>query len=103
MHPPARFGALELDGERVARFSEKPQTERDWINGGFFVFEPGLLDYIKGPQTSLELDVLERVAADGQLMAYRHEGYFQPMDTLREKLLLEDLWKRGAAPWTAPP
>lgn len=99
VHPPARFGALDLSGDAVVRFSEKPQTGRDWINGGFFAFEPGVLDYVEGPESSLERDVLERVAADGQLMAYRHDGYFQPMDTLREKLLLEDLWRRGAAPW----
>ena len=101
VHPPARFGLLELSGDRVARFSEKPQTRGDWINGGFFVFEPGLLDYIAGDDASLERDILEQVAADGQLMAYRHDGFFQPMDTLRERQLLEELWASGNAPWTA--
>ncbi|MDZ4760262.1 MAG: glucose-1-phosphate cytidylyltransferase [Alphaproteobacteria bacterium] len=101
VHPPARFGMLEMAGNRVSRFSEKPQTDRDWINGGFFVFEPGLLDYISGPGASLERDVLERVAADGQLMAYRHDGFFQPMDTLREKQSLEEMWNSGNAPWKA--
>jgi glucose-1-phosphate cytidylyltransferase len=90
---------LKLDGDGVAAFSEKPQTETDWINGGFFVFEPGILDYIEGPESSLEKDVLERVAADGQLQAFRHRGFFQPMDTLREKQLLEELWQSGNPPW----
>jgi glucose-1-phosphate cytidylyltransferase len=98
-HPPARFGLIQLDGDRVRNFSEKPQTDQDWINGGFFVFEPEVLNYIEGVQTSLERDVLDRIAADGQLMAYRHHGYFQPMDTLREKNLLETLWRGGNAPW----
>lgn len=101
VHPPARFGLLEIDGDAVSRFSEKPQTRRDWINGGFFVFEPGILDYIEGDHASLEKDVLERVASDGQLMAYRHDGFFQPMDTLREKQLLEELWSTGNAPWAS--
>lgn len=99
VHPPARFGLLELEGDRVSRFSEKPQTDRGWINGGFFVFEPGLLDYVDDPSASLERDVLERVANDGQLMAFRHDGFFQPMDTLREKQILETLWNDGNAPW----
>ncbi len=103
VHPPARFGLIEMDGDAVRNFSEKPQTNRDWINGGFFVFEPKVLDYIDGADTSLERDVLERVAADGQLMAYRHNGYFQPMDTLREKHLLEELWQAGNAPWAHVP
>jgi glucose-1-phosphate cytidylyltransferase len=101
VHPPARFGLLEIHGEVVTKFSEKPQTHGDWINGGFFVFEPGVLDYIKSDDASLERDVLERVAADGQLMAYRHDGFFQPMDTLRERQLLEELWSSGNAPWVA--
>lgn len=99
VHPPARFGLLKLDGDTVCQFSEKPQTEGDWINGGYFVFEPGILDYIDGPQSSLERDVLERVADDGQLVAFRHPGFFQPMDTLREKQVLEELWRSGSPPW----
>jgi glucose-1-phosphate cytidylyltransferase len=99
VHPPARFGLLELDGERVQSFAEKPQTATGWINGGFFVFEPALLDYIGGDDDSLEKDVLERVAEDGNLMAFRHNGFFQPMDTLREKMMLEEMWKTGNAPW----
>jgi glucose-1-phosphate cytidylyltransferase len=101
VHPPARFGALELEGDAVARFSEKPQTNAGWINGGFFVFEPAILDYIDGDSASLERDVLERIAERGQLMAFRHDGFFQPMDTLREKQLLEELWRSGKAPWSA--
>jgi glucose-1-phosphate cytidylyltransferase len=101
VHPPARFGALELDGDSVSAFAEKPQAAAGWINGGFFVFEPAILGYVDGDAVSLEKDVLERVAADGQLMAYRHHGFFQPMDTLREKHLLEELWRTGEAPWAA--
>ncbi len=99
VRPPARFGALELDGDQVRCFSEKPQVGEGWINGGFFVFEPAILDYIEGDAVSLERDVLERVAADGQLMAFRHDGFFQPMDTLRERNILEELWRSGQAPW----
>jgi glucose-1-phosphate cytidylyltransferase len=85
----------------VSTFAEKPQAAAGWINGGFFVFEPAVLDYVDGDAVSLEKDVLERIAADGELMAYRHHGFFQPMDTLREKLLLEELWRSGEAPWAA--
>jgi glucose-1-phosphate cytidylyltransferase len=103
VHPPARFGVLDIEnGNRdglVRRFAEKPQTDVGWINGGFFVFEPGIFDYLSGPESSLERDALELVAADGQLMAYRHPGFFQPMDTLREKHMLEELWEKGVAPW----
>lgn len=99
VRPPARFGALELDGDMVGRFAEKPQSGEGWINGGFFVFEPALLDFIDGDEDSLERETLERVAADGQLMAFRHQGFFQPMDTLREKHQLEALWQSGRAPW----
>lgn len=99
VHPPARFGLLELDGDEVVAFAEKRQTPNDWINGGFFVFEPGILSYVEGPSSSLEADVLEKVASDGELRAFRHEGFFQPMDTLREKHLLEEMWRRAQAPW----
>jgi glucose-1-phosphate cytidylyltransferase len=99
VHPPARFGSLRLDHDCVVEFSEKPQTGEGWINGGFFVFEPQVLDYIAGDHVSLEHEPLERLAAEGQLMAYRHEGFWQPMDTLREKQLLEALWQSGKAPW----
>ena len=99
--PIARFGSLALNGDRVTAFAEKPQTGEGWINGGFFVFEPRVLDYIPGDQTALEREPLERLAADGQLMAYRHSGFWHPMDTLRDKQLLESLWASGRAPWIA--
>src|SRR3990170_751400 len=99
VRPPARFGHLELNGERVVEFSEKPQTGEGWINGAFFVLEPGVFDYIDGDQTQWEREPLERLARDGQLMAYRHASFWQCMDTLRDKRLLEDLWRAGKAPW----
>lgn len=99
VRPPARFGGLALDGSQVRRFSEKPQAEGGWINGGFFVFEPGVFEYLKGDETILERDPLERMAQDGELHAYLHPGFFQPMDTVRERDLLEHLWVSGQAPW----
>ena len=99
VRPPARFGGLGFDGDLVVRFVEKPQTGEGWINGGFFVLEPGVLDYIEGDDTVWEREPLERLAADGQLVAYKHAGFWQPMDTLREKQLLEALWESGKAPW----
>ena len=99
VRPPARFGKIVFDGDRVVEFTEKPQTSEGWINGGFFVLEPGVFDYIEGDETAWEREPLERLAADGQLMAYRHEGFWQPMDTLREKRLLNALWNKGEAPW----
>lgn len=99
VHPPARFGGLSLEGDRVQAFTEKPQAEGGWINGGFFVFEPGIFDYLEGDDTILEREPLERLAADGQLMAFRHDGFFQPMDTIRERDLLESLWSGGNPPW----
>ena len=98
VRPPARFGHLDLDGDRISEFSEKPQIEEGWINGAFFVLEPGVFDYIDGDATQWEREPLERLAADGQLMAYRHESFWQCMDTLRDKKLLEELWLDGA-PW----
>jgi glucose-1-phosphate cytidylyltransferase len=99
VRPPARFGALDLDGDRVSRFSEKPQTGEGWVNGGFFVLEPGVLDYIDGDLTHLEREPLERLASDGELMVHRHEGFWQPMDTLRDVRQLNALWASGNAPW----
>ena len=99
VRPPARFGGLIFDGDRVSCFSEKPQIGEGWINGGFMVFEPRALDYIPGDKIPLEREPLERLAVEGQLMAYRHEGFWQPMDTLREKESLESLWQSGEAPW----
>jgi glucose-1-phosphate cytidylyltransferase len=99
VRPPARFGHLEFDGDRVAKFDEKPQTSEGWINGAFFVLEPGVFDYVEGDDTQWEKEPLERLAADGELMAYRHESFWQCMDTVRDKKLLEKLWAEGDAPW----
>ena len=99
VRPPARFGHLELDDDRITEFSEKPQTGEGWINGAFFVLEPGVFDYIEGDTTRFEREPLEGLAADNQLMAYRHYGFWQCMDTLREKMLLDELWGTGQAPW----
>jgi glucose-1-phosphate cytidylyltransferase len=99
--PIARFGSLQLDGERVVQFAEKPQTGEGWINGGFFVLEPDVLDYIAGDQSTLEGEPLEKLASQGQLMAYRHPGFWHPMDTLRDKQYLESLWATGKAPWNS--
>ena len=99
VHPPARFGCLEIDGDSVKCFAEKPQTSDGWINGGFFVFEPEVFDYLGDDSTILEKKPLEQLTADGQLMAFRHQGYWQPMDTLRERQMLEKLWESGQAPW----
>lgn len=99
VQPPARFGSLVVEGNRVTSFAEKTVNSEGFINGGFFVLERGVLDYIDGDQTSWERQPLERLAADGQLMAYRHAGFWQPMDTLRDRHYLEELWAAGAAPW----
>jgi glucose-1-phosphate cytidylyltransferase len=98
--PSGRFGALDLDGgNKVHGFQEKPKGDGAWINAGFFVMQPEIFDYIADDGTVLEKEPLENLAKDGQLMAYRHSGFWQPMDTLRDKIHLEDLWKTGKAPW----
>lgn len=97
--PPGRFGALELEGDRVTGFREKPQDGGAWINGGFFVLSPKVLDRISGDTTVWEQEPLEGLASDGQLHAYAHYGFWQPMDTLRDKRQLEDMWNGGRAPW----
>jgi len=99
VRPPARYGRLTLDGDRVALFEEKPQLGEGWINGAFFVLEPKVFDYIEGDETQWEHEPLEDLAADGQLMAYKHDGFWQCMDTLREKHLLEVMWESNNAPW----
>lgn len=99
VRPPARYGHLELDGDQIKEFSEKPQTREGWINGAFFVLEPGVFDYIDGDRTQWEKEPLENLAADGQLMAYRHTSFWQCMDTLREKYILENYWNSNQAPW----
>lgn len=99
VRPPARFGHLELHGNQITEFSEKPQTGEGWINGAFFVLEPGVFDYIDGDDTQWEKAPLENLAKDGQLMAYYHTSFWQCMDTLRDKRLLESLWEKGNTPW----
>ncbi len=99
VRPPARFGHMEFDGPRITRFLEKPQTSEGWINGGYFVCQPEVFDYIEDDQTPFECEPLERMTADGVLYAYKHEGFWQCMDTLRDVRLLNSLWNDGRAPW----
>ena len=99
VRPTARFGHLEMDGNQITEFSEKPQTKEGWINGAFFVLEPEIFDFIDGDSTHFEKEPLERLAGEGQLMAYRHTGFWQCMDTIREKKILETYWESGNAPW----
>ncbi len=99
VHPAARFGELEITDKRVISFQEKPQTVKGWINGGYFIIEPSFFDLIEGDETILERDPLEKAAAMGELMAYKHEGYWQCMDTKRDRDQLEELWDSGNAPW----
>jgi glucose-1-phosphate cytidylyltransferase len=99
VRPPARFGALQLDGDQVVTFSEKSQISEGWINGGYFVLEPQVIDYIEGDHIHWEREPLEHLAREGQLMAYRHESFWLCMDTLRDKRVLEGLWADGRAPW----
>ena len=99
VRPPPRFGHLVLDGDRVTRFSEKPKATDRWINGGFFVLEPKVLDYIEGDDTAWEREPLENLSRKGELMAYRHESFWQCMDTIHDNELLEELWQSGEAPW----
>jgi len=98
VRPPARFGHLEMDGDQIVEFAEKPPAAEGWINGAFFVLEPGVFDYIEGDSVDFERAPLENLAKDGQLMAYRHDGFWQCMDTVRDRDLLERLW-RSSAPW----
>ncbi|MCK1291979.1 MULTISPECIES: glucose-1-phosphate cytidylyltransferase [unclassified Bradyrhizobium] len=99
IQPPGRYGALHIEKEIVHHFQEKPAGDGAWINGGFFVLEPGVLSYIDGDETVWEQQPLQRLAAGGQLSAYRHAGFWQAMDTLRDKNHLEELWSSGKAPW----
>ncbi len=99
VQPPGRFGAMDLDRERITAFREKPQGEGDWVNGGFFVLSPRVLDYITSDSDIWERGPVERLAAEGELAAFRHDGFWQPMDTLRDRTYLEDLWSRNSAPW----
>jgi glucose-1-phosphate cytidylyltransferase len=97
--PPARFGRIGFAGDQVTTFQEKPEDSEGWINGGFFVLDAGALDYIEGDESTWEREPIERLARDGQLMAYRHAGFWSCMDTLKEKNMLEELWASGDAPW----
>lgn len=99
VQPPGRYGALAREGTKISGFIEKPRGDGGWINGGFFVLSPKVLSYIAGDATPWESEPLARLAGEGQLMAYEHKGFWQPMDTLREKNMLEDLWQSGKAPW----
>ena len=99
VRPPGRFGDLTLDGERVAQFNEKPPGDGGWVNGGFFVLSPKTIDYIEADHTHWEREPLSRLALEGQLVAYKHTGFWRPMDTLRDKTYLENLWVTNQAPW----
>lgn len=99
VRPPGRFGAIDIKDNRITRFQEKPSGDGSWISGGFFILEPGVLDYIKDDTTVWERGPLETLARDGQISAYIHQGFWQPMDTLRDKMKLEELWLSGHAPW----
>ena len=99
VRPPARFGHLEINDDQITEFSEKPQTAEGWINGAFFILEPEIFDYIEGDDTQWEKAPLENLAKDGQLMAYKHDSFWQCMDTLRDKKKLEKMWNQGNAPW----
>ncbi len=99
VRPPSRFGGIVFEGDAVAQFTEKPQIGEGWINGGFMVFEPAVFEYMSDDATVLERDVLEALATERQLMAYRHEGFWQCMDTIRDVQLLQSLWEEGKAEW----
>jgi glucose-1-phosphate cytidylyltransferase len=99
VQPPGRFGAIDIEDNRITRFEEKPSGDGSWINGGFFVLETKVLDYIAGDDTIWERDPLEALARDNQISAFIHRGFWHPMDTLRDKMRLENLWQTGAAPW----
>jgi len=99
VQPPGRFGAIDMDGQRIVSFMEKPQGDGNWINGGYFVLSPKVIDLIADDSTIWEKAPLEKLAHDGQLDAWMHRGFWQPMDTLRDKILLEELWDSGKAPW----
>lgn len=99
VRPPARYGGLLFNGDEVVRFTEKPQAGEGWINGGYMVFEPGMFNYLNGDDTDLSADTLEKLAAEGELMAYKHADFWQCMDTARDKYYLERLWEESDAPW----
>jgi len=99
VQPPGRFGALQIVGDQITSFQEKPEGDGSWINGGFFVLEPSVLNYIESDSTTWERSPLETLAREGQLSVYKHKGFWSPMDTMRDKILLNDLWEENKAPW----
>ena len=99
VQPPGRYGMLDIDGDLVTRFVEKPEGDGNWINGGFFILKPDVINYISGDETIWEAEPLNKLCAENQLVAYRHCGFWRPMDTLRDKVQLEELWNSGKAPW----
>jgi glucose-1-phosphate cytidylyltransferase len=99
VQPPGRFGALDLEDNKIRAFEEKPKGDGAWVNGGYFVLSPKVLDLIKDDKTIWEREPLSNLAKQGELAAFRHQGFWQPMDTLRDRVLLEELWQKGAAPW----
>ncbi len=99
VQPPGRFGSLDVSGHKIRAFEEKPQGDGSWVNGGFFVLSPRVLDYIESDTTVWEKAPLQKLAEEGELSAFRHDGFWQPMDTLRDKIHLEELWDSGSAPW----
>jgi glucose-1-phosphate cytidylyltransferase len=101
VHPPGRFGTLDVDGDSVRSFQEKPRGDGAWVNGGFFVLSPEVGDYVEGDATVWELDPVERLAGDGQLRAHRYAGFWRAMDTVRDREALDELWRSGEAPWKA--
>jgi glucose-1-phosphate cytidylyltransferase len=103
VQPPGRFGVVDIEEDKIRKFTEKPLGDGGWINGGYFVLEPQIFDYLGGDDTTWEREPLERLAAESQLSAYRHHGFWLPMDNLRDKILLDNLWQAGAAPWKVWP
>jgi glucose-1-phosphate cytidylyltransferase len=99
VQPPGRFGAIDIDGTRIVSFKEKPQGDGAWINGGYFVLSPKVIEYLEDDRTVWEQEPMERLAREGEMQAFHHRGFWQPMDTLRDRVLLEDLWNSGKAPW----
>jgi len=99
VQPPGRWGHMDVTGNHINRFEEKTQGDGGWINGGFFVMQPEIFNYLTENDTNLELGLLQKLADENQFVAYRHEGFWQPMDTLRDRTLLEELWRSGRAPW----
>jgi len=99
VQPPGRFGVVDIEADKIRTFSEKPAGDGGWVNGGYFVLEPKIFDYLDGDETTWEREPLERLAAESQLSAYRHSGFWLPMDNLRDKILLDSLWQSGEAPW----